>query len=221
MTLWQRQHKSSSWTFLKLLWQMAIYKIRSCTENNLVTKHLIGCWWASEGNKCILEHIKPYLSGGWIRTGPLFRVIWKQKLKKSKTSLKAKKKKPPQNQQTCFWDLYQVTLQFLALAGLKWRSSLFAYDLKWGQIPGNIYRYFNKIDFLFKSEDHHEQENGNLKLGLICFPWTPFRKPACCSKCIAITVNTKWPLKHSHLVMPSSFLLDPGKSLKVNIYIKL
>lgn len=93
MTLWQRQHKSSSWTFLKLLWQMAIYKIRSCTENNLVTKHLIGCWWASEGNKCILEHIKPYLSGGWIRTGPLFRVIWRQKFKKSKTSLKAKKKK--------------------------------------------------------------------------------------------------------------------------------
>ena len=93
MTLWQRQHKSSSWTFLKLLRQMAIYKIRSCTENNLVTKHLLGCWWASEGNKCTLEHIKSYLSGGWIRTGLLFRVMWKQKLKKSKTSLKAKKKK--------------------------------------------------------------------------------------------------------------------------------
>ena len=77
----------------------------------------------------------------------------KTKIKKIQNlSQGQKKKKTPKNQQTCFWDLYQVTLQFLALAGLKWRSSLFAYDLKWGQIPGNIYRYFNKIDFLFKSE---------------------------------------------------------------------
>ena len=77
---------------------MAIYKIRSCTENNLVTRHLIGYGWASEGNKCILGFIRSYLSGGWIRTGPLFRVMLKTKIKKSKTTLKAKKK----NATTCF-----------------------------------------------------------------------------------------------------------------------
>lgn len=147
---------------------MALYKIHSCTENNLVTRHFIGCWWASEGNKCILEYIRPHLSGGWIRTGPLFRVMWKQKLKNSKPLSRPK----TSNHLLCSETWHYVILQFLDLIGLKWhreqsvrcfiqinifqkgkglwRSSLFAwYDLKWGQIPGSVYRYFYKIDFLF------------------------------------------------------------------------
>lgn len=151
----------------------------------------MGIW----GNKGILEHLRPFLSGGWIRMGPLFRIKQKQKFKNVKTSLKAKQKSIRlflrlgimwfsnswhywgwKGTESRVWEA-SSGLRYSGKAKGREKNPLFAwYDLKWGKIPESAYRYFYKIDLLFKSEGCRKK-NRNLSDCLICFSWMPFQNP--------------------------------------------